>query len=105
MFSTSRQADEGRKKGWLVGWGKAILMRPEHLRLAQKAERKGEVRLTRISNKGKGVWTSLAIRDQWFHWLVELQHERHSFEDLVVRNAFGCTNHGGLNTSVGCFSI
>lgn len=51
----------------------------------QKAERKGEVRLTRISNKGKGVWTSLAIRDQWFHWLVELLHKRHSFADLVVR--------------------
>lgn len=68
-----------------------------------KAERKGEVRLTRISNKGKGVWTSLAIRDQWFHWLMELLHERHSFEDLVVRNAFGYTKHSGLNTSVGFF--
>ena len=34
IVGTSRQADRGRSNdGWLVGWGKAILMRPEHLTL------------------------------------------------------------------------
>ena len=33
LIGTSRQADRGRSNGWLVGWGKAILMRPERLTL------------------------------------------------------------------------
>ena len=34
IVGTSRQADRGRSNdGWLVGWGEAILMRPERLTL------------------------------------------------------------------------
>lgn len=72
---------------------------------AQKAERKGEVRLTGISNNKdlKGVWTSLAIRDRCTRWLVEFQHKIDAFEDVSVRNAFGWTSRSGLNTSGGFF--